>query len=185
VRRSATSRIRMKWKTAACISAAFLMAMPQLVSGLAVDGTVLNNLVSATYHGVSGVAAQYEVSYQASAEVIISCPVLSLQKRSNITLQNVGGEVTFILCAINDSFLASAFNVTIRDRMPDNVAWSGSYGTWGTAFDNELYSTDDITYSGDLTGVQPGVGDAPLWFLWTATIGPMCSACVQYAVTVQ
>lgn len=172
---------RLLWGTAL----ALLLAAPQAAWSLAVDGTLLDNAVSATFHGVSGVSVQYTVSYNATAEIMVSCPVVSLRKYSSITIQNVGGAVTFVLCALNDSAQASAFNVTLRDRMPANVAWAGDYGTWGAAFGDELYSTDGVTYAGDLSASPPSAGAAPLWFFWSLTIGPTGSACIQYAVTIQ
>ncbi len=164
---------------------AALLFAPQAAKSMAVDGTLMYNAVSATYHGVSGIGAPYSVTYNATAQIVVSCPVISLRKYSNITVQNVGGAVTFFLCALNDSSQASAFNVTLRDRMPANVAWLGDYGTWGAAFSQELYSTDGVTYSGDLVGSPPTAGASPLWFYWALTIGPERSACIQYAVTVQ
>ena len=178
---SRTPRRRLPWRLALAV---FLFA-PQAAWSMAVDGTIMRNVVTATYHGVSGISAQYAVSYSATAEIMVSCPIVSLRKYPNTTVQNVGGAVTFFLCALNDSAQASAFNVTLRDRMPANVAWSGDYGTWGAAFDDELYSADGLTYSGDLVSSPPTAGAAPLWFYWALTIGPGRSACIQYAVTIQ
>ncbi len=178
-------------------TAAIVLLLPELACGMAGDGALLTNTVSATYHGVAGVGVKYTVSYLATSSVMVSCPVVGVVKRvmapttisvnpPYIPYQNVGGTVTFSVCVFNNSLQASAFGMTMRDRMAANTTWAGVYGSWGATFTQAQYSTNGTNYFNIGAGA-PAVGTVPpVYLYWRVdALGPGRSACATYAVKIQ
>jgi len=159
---------------------------------MAADGALITNIVSATYHGAGGYpssgnpyAPKYTMSYLATATVLVSCPVVSITKRANTTVQAVAGTVTFEICAVNSSMNASAWNLVITDKLMDNMAYAPVWSSWAPAgtIITPSKSVDGITY----TAPEPVFGAInPLWLRWSIDrLGPARSACVQFKAVVQ
>ena len=160
-------------------------AVPRLGHAMAADGALITNNVTATYGGSGGISIKYTVSYMATANVLISCPVVSLAKVAIPTVQSAAGVVTFQIWVANTSMQASAFNVVISDKLPDNVTFLGPVTTWwnGTAPATTTSSSSNGTTwpsSAPLAG-QGG----PYYLRWTLNqLAPGRSGFFQYTVTV-
>jgi uncharacterized repeat protein (TIGR01451 family) len=117
--------------------------------------------------------------------VLVQNPCISLQKVSNPTAVAAGGTMTYTLWVVNCSATASAFNINVVDRMPENVAmdafrggWPGiSAGTW-----SQFSGSNGTTWA---AGV-PLAGQTTPYFLRFALdlLGPNRSAMQTYSVTV-
>lgn len=147
------------------------------------DGTLITNVACATYMGASG--GGFAVSYCATATTRVDNPCIALQKGANPTVQSSGGTVTYTVWVINCSCTNSAFNVTVTDRLPDNVAflasipgWNGGTGgTWTPS-----YGSNNTTWGAG----SPGGGQTSPYYLRFALnlLGPCASAMQSYSVTV-
>ena len=161
------------------------VTMPRLSFGMAADGMLITNNVSATYGGSGGLSIKYTVSYLATANVLISCPVVSLAKVAMPTVQSAAGVVTFQIWVANTSMQASAFNVVISDKLPDNVTFLGPVTTWwnGVAPATSPASSSNGTA---WAGSAPLAGQAGTYYLrWTLNqLAPGRSGFIQYTVTV-
>src|SRR5687767_14711163 len=186
-------------RRAARMTCAFALAAALLSPGkgwsMAADGALITNIVAATYHGMAGYPSavqpylpRYTMSYLATATILVSCPVVAITKRASTSVQAVAGTVTFEICAINSSLQASAWNITITDRLMDNMAYAGgSYLSWvpaGSAPWFNTVSANNTTWSG--TGVQPVNNQGtPYYLRWTIDkLGPGRSACISFQTTV-
>src|SRR6266496_3327318 len=102
------------------------MVTPRVSHAMAADGALITNVVSATFGGSGGPTIMYTVSYNATSNVLISCPIVSLAKVAIPTVQSVAGTVTFQIWVANTPTPASTFNVVITDMLPDNMAYVGA-----------------------------------------------------------
>jgi len=148
------------------------------------DGVMITNTVCATFGSPGGVG--FTVSYCATRPIQLQNPCISLQKVSTPTAVAAGGTMTYTLWVVNCSPFASAFNVLIADRLPENVgydAWRGSWpgvsaGTWVRS-----RGPDGVNWQ---AGSDPPVGQATPYYLRFALdmLGPNRSAMQMYSVTV-
>lgn len=174
----------------ALVSAAALLS-PAKGWTMAADGALITNIVSATYHGAGGYpgaanpfAPKYTMSYNATATILVSCPVVAITKRASTTVQAVAGTVTFEICAVNSSLNASAWNLVITDKLMDNMSYAPLRTSWAPAGTTitPVSSTDNAVW----VGAEPANGTFnPLWLRWTISpLGPGRSACVQFKAVV-
>ena len=152
------------------------------------DGAMITNYAAATgYWGVAGPAftSRYTVSYNATAGVLVSCPAIGMTKIVTPTMLAASQTATYTVCIINNSLQASAFNLIVNDKMPDNMAWVTGLTNWAPVGSpwTPVYSSNGTTW-----GVaEPPAGQASPWFLqWRISpLGPNKSACVTFRMTVQ
>jgi uncharacterized repeat protein (TIGR01451 family) len=163
------------------------LLLPGVSRAMTADGAMITNFAAATgYWGVAGPAytSRYTVSYNATAGVIVSCPVVHITKMVTPTMLAVSQTATYTVCIINNALNASAFNLVVNDKMPDNMAWVTGLTNWstGTAWSAPVFSSNGTTW-----GVaEPPAGQGSPWFLqWRiGPLGPNRSACVTFKMTV-
>lgn len=97
--------------------------------GMTADGALLTNMASGTYRSVD--YSSYEVSYGATAVVLVVSPSVSIKKGSNVTNMCPGETVTFCIWAVNNSLLGSAFNVHVWDSVIPEGAYVTGQTNWG------------------------------------------------------
>lgn len=161
---------------------------------MAADGALITNIVAATYHGMAGYPwsgqpylPKYTMSYLATATILVSCPVVAITKRANTTVQSVDGTVTFEICSINSSMQASAWNVTITDRLMDNMLFVvGSYTSWVPGAPSAWTASNSSVAAGPYATGMPGTAQgAPYYLRWTInTLAPGRSACISFQTKV-
>ncbi len=182
---------------------AFALAAALLSPGkgwtMAADGALITNIVAATYHGMAGYpgsgvagtspyAPKYTMSYLATATILVSCPVVSITKRANTSVQSVAGTVTFEICAVNSSLQASAWNLVITDALMDNMSYvGGSYASWVPGAPSVWTPSSSSSLAIPFGGAQPNAAQTSPYFLrWTInTLGPARSACITFQAVVQ
>ena len=148
------------------------------------DGTLITNVACATF---SSLGVPFAVSYCATAYAIVQNPCVALQKVANPTVQATGGTVTFTLWAVNCSASVSAFNVTVTDRLPDNVTYSGNELYWkgsnpGNTALFPANSTNNIAWVAGSATLGQG---APFYLRWQQfLLGPGTSSMVTFTVNV-
>ncbi len=151
-----------------------------------VDGTIITNIACATYMGFAG-GLGFKVSYCATQTVLVANPCINLYKSSNPTQQSAGGTVTFTLYVVNCSCTVSAWNVTVTDRLPDNMSYNnppapafwngGSGGTW-----SPFMSSDNVTYA---AGSPPAGQVTPYYLRFVLDrLGPCKSAMAQFTANI-
>jgi hypothetical protein len=96
--------------------------------GMTADGALLTNLATGTYRSVD--YSSYEVSYGATALVLVVSPSISIKKSSNVTAMCSGETVTFCIWAVNNSALGSAFNVHVWDSVISEGAYVTGQTNW-------------------------------------------------------
>ncbi len=184
---------------------AVILAAPRPATAMTADGALITNSAAATMYWGSGgdpwwgaapdgpyASPFFTMSYKATTTVIVSCPLVALQKWATPTSQAAGGTVTFTICVVNNSLAASAWNVILTDQLPDNMAYvTGIAGdTWttggtliGTA-PNYAWSTTSA--AGVFFNGQPPSGQTNPYFLrWVINpLGPGRSACMTVRATV-
>jgi uncharacterized repeat protein (TIGR01451 family) len=154
---------------------------------LTADGVLLTNLAWATFRITNGTGQN--ITYGATANVVVATPNVQLKKTTSATLQVAGGLVTFCLSFSNTSGLTSAVNVAITDKLPDNMKFSDPTGT--ASFDNDpeggvMNASFSLTGTAPFTAGMPTSGQAgPLYFRWTVNIlGPHESAYMCYTASI-
>lgn len=165
--------------------------------GMTAIGALLTNFASATLTTIN--AHPYEAENAATAAVyVLEPPVIAMTKMATPTMGAPGNVVTYTLCAQNLSWSLSAFNITIRDVLPDNMAyvsipngapdpWDNAWG-WFTPDDGASWTR---SYSGvpagPYLGGEPVAGQGgPYYLRWVATrFGPRKSGCVKFAVSIR
>ena len=180
-------------RRAVSLSAAIAAAIMVFPNGVAMaatgDCTQITNFASATF--VTTAAAGVEVSYAVTAAVIISSPNVFVGKTASPTLQGSGGTVTFCITVQNVSYCASAFDVTIADRLPDGMNYVGGVVT---PWDNGVttWSQDYATIGAPNTWVlgtapaNPPGATGPYYLRWVADqMSPRESAVICYTAVVQ
>lgn len=169
-------------------------------------GSVLTNLASATFSSLPqpGVAFPYTWTEIDDNDVdtgvlgtshhvhVLEPPMIGLVKMASPTLVSPGETVEYTICAENLSPTLSAFNIIIRDWLPDNTGYEQipdppSNWSWvltaGSAWSRSHSGTGAEPY----TGGEPGAGQTPTYYLkWRLDmLGPSDSACVTFRVTIQ
>jgi uncharacterized repeat protein (TIGR01451 family) len=150
------------------------------------DGTLITNVASASYRNTGGVYTP--ISYGATVTVIVATPSVMLRKVASPTLQASGGTVTFCISYSNSGGLASAFDVTITDAMPDNMKFAVGAGNWDTGTSDGLgtvtgtWSTNGTTWG---AGLPPNAQGGPVLLRWTIDVlSPKASGYACYTVSV-
>ena len=109
----------MRAMVVAMVVGAGLLGVGQKACAATSDGTLITNVASATFSTAS--LNQYFVSYNATATVLVQNPCVTLIKTPDVTVQAAGGSVTYNLWVVNCSPNTSAFNITVTDKLPDNI----------------------------------------------------------------
>jgi len=158
---------------------------PRHAEAMASDGALITNIVSATYGGSGGPSIQYTVSYRATANVLVSCPIVSLAKVAIPTVQAAAGTVTFQVWVSNTSAQASAFGLVITDMLPNNLTYANTLTFWwnGTApAVTNAVSANNIAWQNGVPVVGQG---SPYYLRWTIDkLAPGRSGFIQYLATV-
>lgn len=186
-----TRRARQGSTVVALVLAGTLCA-PGLARAMSADGALITNGVSATFYGIGGLGLPnaYRITYIATANVLVSCPVVIVKKQPNTSFQAVGGLVTFRIWVVNSSLQASSFNVCVTDRLPDNMEYVGPAPfalTWTWAPTGQWYGTGSTTNAPPWTAPVAGtVGqDPPFYLRWCIPqLGPGKSAFVEFSARV-
>jgi len=94
-------------------------------------GTLLTNSASATY---SAGGQGSSISYSATAKILVANPAVFLWKDINgptCVTASAGGTIVFSICFSNGG-ANSAFNITVKDKLPNNTYWIGlaTYSSW-------------------------------------------------------
>ncbi len=151
---------------------------------LATTGVVLTNLASCTFATAPTNTPAISVSYGVTATVLVQNPVVVPSKTATPTLQAAGSEVTFQVCVVNTSATASAFNVFVNDRLPDNMEWAGLATTyWNNSNPAGTWSeSSSSVFPGPYVGTPPVAGqEAPYYMRWNLNwLGPLKSGCVTF-----
>jgi uncharacterized repeat protein (TIGR01451 family) len=164
-----------------------LVLLAGTASALTADGVLITNLAWGTYRTTSNPVAQ-NITYGATANVLVATPMIQLRKTTSATIQVAGGIVTFCLSYSNTSSLTSALNVVVADKMPDNMKFTDPGG--GAIFDNDppggtmtpAYSFNNTAWT---TGVPTSGQAGPLYLRWTTdVVGPKESAYMCYTVSI-
>ena len=150
------------------------------------DGAIVTNVASATFNAVY--AGAFAVSYASTATVLIANPCINLRKDVSPSVQAAGGTLTFRLWVVNCSPYASAFNVSIIDKIPDNVGYNtdivatGSWSPSGLGVWSQYESTNGTAWAAG----PPPVGQVTPYYLRfiLSLLGPGKSAYVQYGVNI-
>jgi len=150
------------------------------------DGAIVTNVASATFN------AQYPgafvVSYASTATVLVANPCITLRKDVSPSVQAAVGTLTFRLWVVNCSPYASAFNVSIIDKLPDNVGFNtdivatGSWSPSGLGVWSQYESLNGTAWAAG----APPVGQVTPYYLRfiLSLLGPGKSAYVQYGVNI-
>jgi uncharacterized repeat protein (TIGR01451 family) len=151
---------------------------------LATSGVLLTNMVSFTYSNDFGGNRQILGTYGATTTVLIQNPAMSVTKYATPTLQASGSNVTFKVCVMNTNGTASAFNVAVLDRLPDNMEWAGvATSMWAVQVPAGTWTEQSSSvFPGPYAAFPPIAGqDAPYYMRWVLnTLGPNRSACVEF-----
>ena len=119
--------------------------------------------------------------------VIVANPVAVLWKTASTTVQAPGGTVTFCVSFDNQSDCASAFNVVITDKVPDNMTFK-AIELFNEPWDGRIFPTWGNALAGPWTAGNPPTGQGPigsLYLRWSVPMqGMWCSGIVCYTVTV-
>jgi len=167
------------------MAAVGMLALAPGARGATADGVMITNTVCATFGSPSGV--RFEVSYCVTRGVQVQNPCITLLKTSSPTAVAAGGTMTYTLWVVNCSPYASAFNVLVADRLPENVAYDAFRGSWaglgapvGTWA--RYRGPDGVNWQ----AADPAAGQATPYFLRFALdmLGPNRSAMQTYSVTV-
>jgi uncharacterized repeat protein (TIGR01451 family) len=150
-------------------------------------GTLLTNSASATYSaGAQGSA----VTYSATAKILVANPSVFLWKDGTPTqvTASAGGTVDFSICFSNGG-ANTAFNLTIKDRLPNNTFWFGGYTMWYTNLTGAVDTSVQVYYataSADGPWFTPvPVGQQNLWVQWVIpNQGVGKSGCVRFTISV-
>lgn len=162
-----------------------LAALAGTASALTADGVLITNQAWGTYKITAGTGQN--ITYAATANVLVATPVIQLKKTTSATIQVAGGVVTFCLSFSNTSANASAVNVVVADKLPDNMKF---YDPSAVSFMNEppdgtmtwAYSFNNTAWT---TGAPPSGQAGPLYMRWTTNVvGPHESAYMCYTVSI-
>jgi len=108
-----------------------------------------------------------------------------LTKVANPTTQAAGGTVTFSLWVVNCSADASAFNVSVTDRLPDNAGFDATQGEW-PGLSGGTWSRQNGSNGSTWAVGNPTAGQTAAWYLRfvLSQLGPNRSAYAAFSVTV-
>lgn len=169
----------------AMVAGVSLLGVGREACAATADGTLITNVASATFNTAS--LSPYAVSYNATATVIIQNPCVTLIKTPDVTIQAAGGKVTYTLWVVNCSPVTSAFNITVTDKLPDNVAYDGPQGQWNGLGGGIWQRTSSSTGGSGTYGTGlPPAGQVTPYYLRFAigALGPLQSAFIAYSVAI-
>ena len=147
------------------------------------DGTLITNVACATFSTASN--AGYAVSYCATATVIVQNPCVTLIKTPDLTIQAAGGTVTYTIWVVNCSPVGSAFNITVTDKLPDNVAWDAPRGSWAGLSGGTWFPSNASNGTTWVNGSPLAGQTTPYYLRFVLTqLGPSKSAFQTFSVTV-
>jgi uncharacterized repeat protein (TIGR01451 family) len=149
------------------------------------DGALITNLATATFATAS--LNGFAVSYGASANVLVANPCVAIQKVPDVTVQSSGSKVTYTLWVANCSPTTSAFNITVTDKLPDNVSYDAARGNWNGGSGGTWTSSDSPTgAAGSYVTTPPTAGQTtPLFLRFVLDqLGAGKSALIAYSVVV-
>ena len=157
---------------------------------LTVTGTVITNVASVTGHGprLFGKCVDYEISYAVTATVLVEDPtqlVLDVHKTVTPSVQGSGGTLSYRVVVHNPSH-ATAYMITITDRLPDGVAYVGSsYMSWNGGSFGTWYESHGST-TNPMSGGEPAEGQtAPYYLRWVLTqLGTVRTAWIGFEVRI-
>lgn len=148
-------------------------------------GTIITNVATATMTSGFPDFVGYEVSYNATATLIVLCPpVVALRKYANTDYGTFaqapsGGTVTFMICVENQT-VTSVWGINITDQLPSNVSWLANGADYNlTGAPAALgpwiaFSSNNTTWGSGSPAANQG---APYYLRWTLEkIGPSKSA---------
>jgi uncharacterized repeat protein (TIGR01451 family) len=127
------------------------------------------------------------VSFAATATVLVQNPCVSLRKVPDVTIQAAGGTVTYTLWVVNCSPIMSAFNITVTDKLPDNVAYDQPRGSWNGGSGGTWASSESATGAvGTFVPGTPPPGQLTPYYLRYVIdlLGPAKSAMIAYSVVI-
>jgi len=152
--------------------------------GMTTDGTMITNVATSTYSTTSGMG--FTVSYSVTALAWVANPCLGLQKVGLPVMQSSGNTVTYTIWVVNCSCTSSAFNVTVTDRLPDNVAYDAWRGAWNGGSGGTWTASYSPNNASPWTAGNPSAGQTSPFYLRFALnlLGPCASAMETYSVTV-
>lgn len=175
----------MRQLTFAALAALWGLALPPGASAApTADGTLITNVACATFMAAGGQG--FAVSYCVTAIVRVDSPCIALQKIANPTVQSSGGTVTFTIYVVNCSCTNSAFNITVTDRLPDNMSYSGNYAGVPLGFGGTFTPYSSSTNANPWASSNPVVGQgAPYYMRYILDfISPCKSAMVTFTANV-
>jgi uncharacterized repeat protein (TIGR01451 family) len=175
------SKVVVKVMAGVCL----LGGLSQGAKAATADGTLITNLATATFSTATG--AQVTVSYTATATVLVQNPCVSLLKVPDVTVQAAGGTVTYTLWVVNCSPIMSAFNITVTDKLPDNVSYDAARGNWNGGSGGTWTSSDSPSgLAGSYVAVPPTAGQTtPLYLRFVLDLlGASKSAMIRYSVVI-
>ena len=155
-------------------------------------GTLLTNAASATYQG-GGQGTS--VTYSATAKILVANPAVFLWKDVNPTYMcTTGGTVTYTICFSNGG-ANTAFNVTIKDRLPLN-SWglgNSGYVNWfvntagvaGPATSSGWTTNGGTNWTAGLSPYGTNLGGGTGFYEWTiANLGLNRSGCIVFLISI-
>jgi uncharacterized repeat protein (TIGR01451 family) len=153
------------------------------------DGTMITNCAAATaYWGMGGMdyTKRYQMTYNVTTQVYVSCPVVIVQKTVAPTTIAIAQTATYTICVVNASLQASAWNVTMTDRLSDWMGYAVGIATWAPAGSTWYWTHSGNSTTWAATNAEPPNGQATPWYMrWMITpLGPGRSACVTFKGTV-
>jgi len=150
-------------------------------------GTLITNVATITMTSGSPDFVRFEMSFNMTCSVLIVSPAsVRVGKDVSPTIELSGGTLTYTIWFVNNSAMASSFNIVATDPLPANVSYDAARGSWdgnsGGAWSSK-YSSDNILYFAG----QPATGQsAPCYLRFTLSqLGPARSAFMSYSVTIQ
>ncbi len=168
---------------------AMSLAVPGMTLGATADGVLITGTASATYTTKLSGGLPMTISYGATVTVMVATPVVAFAKVANPSMQASGGVVTFCISYSNRGGLASAFDVTITDVMPDNMRFVAGGNSDGGTSDGAgtVYGAWATAVAGPWTaGTWPNNGQAgPVILRWQIDVlSPRATGFVCYAAQV-
>jgi len=171
--------------TTVMVAGILCLLAPAVQAGVA-DCGMLTNFASVTYSNTAG--DPYEASYAVTAPFKVASPNLVISKYATPTIQGAGGTVFFCINFQNLSYCASAINVLVRDKVPDNMNFiviGPNYYAWTNGPNN---GTDADEYAAVSTGPwtpgEPAVA-GNYWLRWSfPMLAPRESGVICFRATV-
>jgi uncharacterized repeat protein (TIGR01451 family) len=160
---------------------------PNLGLAATAEGALLTNVACATLS--SAERTPWEVSYCATAKVLVVVPSIQLTKRATPSMECSGATVTFCIYAINTSPYTSAFNISLDDVLSSMMVYVSGQDVWnGTTAGTTVTKgrgRNDFLVTYDWTS-EPGNGQvAPYNVRWLINwLGPNKSAMMCFKMRI-